>query len=87
MMATIVATGLKIEGENHTHPMTRDEWITLAIRLRDNAVLSVRGPIRVPTVIVAVKWLGVLEVTVLGSVVSVMVKSPFLSFQAAPIAA
>jgi hypothetical protein len=56
MMATIVATGRKIEGENYTHPVTWDEWITLAIRLRDNAVLSVRGPIRVPTVIMAVIW-------------------------------
>jgi hypothetical protein len=33
-----------------------DEWITLPIRPQDNAVRTVRGPIRVPTVIVAVNF-------------------------------
>jgi 5-methylcytosine-specific restriction endonuclease McrA len=33
-----------------------DEWITLPIRSQDNAVRTVRGPIRVPTVIVAVNY-------------------------------
>jgi 5-methylcytosine-specific restriction endonuclease McrA len=54
MMATNVATALKIEGENHVRPVTWGEWITLPIRPQDNAVQTVRGPIRVPTVIVAV---------------------------------
>jgi hypothetical protein len=54
MMATNVTTGLEIEGENHIRPVTWDEWITLPIRPQDNAVQSVRGPIRVPTAIVAV---------------------------------
>src|SRR5881396_1423793 len=56
MMATNVATGLEIEGENHIRPVTWDEWITLPIRPQDNAVHTVRGPIRVPTVIVAVNY-------------------------------
>ena len=56
MMATNVATGLVIEGESHIRPVTWDEWITLAIRPQDNAVRTVRGPIRVPTVIVAVNY-------------------------------
>ena len=56
MMATNVATGLEIEGENHIRPVTWDEWITLPIRPQDNAVRTVRGPIRVPTVIVAVNY-------------------------------
>ena len=56
MMATNVATGLEIEGENHIRPVTWDEWITLPIRPQDNAVQTVRGPIRVPTVIVAVNY-------------------------------
>jgi 5-methylcytosine-specific restriction endonuclease McrA len=56
MMATNVATGLEIEGEHHIRPVTWDEWITLAIRPQDNAVQTVRGPIRVPTVIVAVNY-------------------------------
>jgi len=36
--------------------VTWDEWITLPIRPSDNAVQTVRGPIRVPTVIVAVNY-------------------------------
>src|SRR5689334_9700563 len=56
MMATNVATGLEIEGEDHIHPVTWEEWITLPIRPQDNAVQTVRGQIRVPTVIVAVNF-------------------------------
>jgi len=56
MMATNVATGLEIEGENHIRPVCWDEWITLPIRSQDNAVRTVRGPIRMPTVIVAVNY-------------------------------
>jgi 5-methylcytosine-specific restriction endonuclease McrA len=37
-------------------PVTWDEWITLPIRRQDNAVRTVRGPIRVPMVIVAVNY-------------------------------
>src|SRR6266853_5625151 len=55
-MATNVATGLEIEGENHIRPVTWEEWITLPIRPQDNAVHTVRGAIRVPTVIVAVNF-------------------------------
>jgi len=56
MMATNVATALAIEGQNHIRPVTWDEWLTLPIRDGDNAVHTVRGPIRVPTVIVAVNF-------------------------------
>jgi len=52
-MATNVATALEIDGENSIRPVTWDEWITLPIRDSDNAVHTVRGAIRVPTVIVA----------------------------------
>ena len=55
-MATNVATGLEIEGENHIRPVTWDEWITLPIREGDNFVRTARGAIRVPTVIVAVNY-------------------------------
>src|SRR5438132_6947533 len=55
-MATNVATALEIEGENHIRPVSWDEWITLTIRDSDNAVQTVRGAIRVPTVIVAVNY-------------------------------
>src|SRR5213596_2424311 len=56
MMATNVATGLEIEGEDHIRPVTWEEWITLPIRPQYNAVRTTRGPIRVPTVIVAVNF-------------------------------
>jgi len=56
MMATNVATGLEIEGEDHIRPVTWEEWITLPIREQDEAVHTVRGQIRVPTVIVAVNY-------------------------------
>ena len=32
MMATNVATGLEIEGEDNIRPVTWEEWITLSIR-------------------------------------------------------
>jgi 5-methylcytosine-specific restriction endonuclease McrA len=64
MMATDVATALEIELEDGAldprpstlRPVPWDEWITLPIRPRDNAVHTVRGPVRVPTVIVAVNF-------------------------------
>ena len=56
MMATNVATGLEIEGEEHIRPVNWEEWIRLPIRDQDEAVRTVRGPIRVPTVIVAVNY-------------------------------
>ena len=55
-MATSVATALEIDGESHIRPVTWDEWITLPIRDGDNAVHTVRGSIRVPTVIVALNF-------------------------------
>ena len=61
MMATNIATGLDIELADGARaealrPVTWDEWITLPIRPQDNAVHTVRGAIRVPTVIVAVNF-------------------------------
>ena len=55
-MATNVATALEIDGASRIRPVTWDEWITLPVRDGDNAVQTVRGPIRVPTVIVAVNF-------------------------------
>ena len=55
-MATNAATALEIEGESHIRPVTWDEWIRLPIREGDNAVHTVRGAIRVPTVIVALNF-------------------------------
>ena len=51
-MATGVATGLEVAGEEHIRPVTWAEWLTLPIREQDQVVHTVRGAIRVPTVIV-----------------------------------
>ena len=51
-MATHVATALEIDGEDSMRPVAWEEWITLPIRSEDNAVMTTRGPVRVPTVIV-----------------------------------
>ncbi len=61
MMATNAATALEIEFGDGARaealrPVTWDGWLTLPIRPQDNAVQTVRGPIRVPTVIVAVNY-------------------------------
>src|SRR5438067_10115899 len=60
-MATNVVTALEIESDNHIRPVTWDEWLELPIREQDNAVHTVRGAIRVPTVIVARNFAKVLK--------------------------
>jgi 5-methylcytosine-specific restriction endonuclease McrA len=60
-MATNAATALDIElGDGARaealRPVKWDEWITLPVRDSDNAVHTIRGAIRVPTVIVAVNF-------------------------------
>ena len=60
-MATNAATALDIElGDDERaealRPVTWAEWITLPVRDGDNAVRTVHGAIRVPTVIVAVNY-------------------------------
>ena len=70
-MATNVATGLEIDYSAPQDPedsslaprpsplftpKSWEEWITLPIRDQDEAVHTVRGQIRVPTVIVAVNY-------------------------------
>lgn len=55
-MAANVATALEIGGEQEIRPVTWAEWITLPIRTGDYAVRTVRGEIRVPTVIVALNF-------------------------------
>jgi 5-methylcytosine-specific restriction endonuclease McrA len=60
-MATNVATALDIEladgvSAEALRPVTWDEWLTLPIRPQDNAVHTMRGAIRVPTVIVAMNF-------------------------------
>src|SRR5688572_32574042 len=54
-MATNVATALDIDGDS-IQPVAWSEWLTLPIRSHDNVVNTVRGAIRVPTVIVAINF-------------------------------
>lgn len=54
-MASNVATALDIDGEN-IRPVVWDEWLTLPIREQDNAIQTVRGAIRIPTIIVALNF-------------------------------
>jgi 5-methylcytosine-specific restriction endonuclease McrA len=55
MLATNVATALDVDGES-IRPVTWAEWIALPVRETDTAIKTVRGPIRAPTVIVAVNF-------------------------------
>ena len=54
-MATNVATALNIDGDG-IRPVSWDEWLTLPVREQDNSVQTVRGAIRVPTVMVALNF-------------------------------
>src|SRR5580765_6939311 len=54
-MATNVATALDIDGDT-IRPVPWSEWLVLPLREHDNAVQTVRGPIRVPTVVVALNF-------------------------------
>lgn len=55
-MAINVATGLDIAGPDSMRPVHWDEWLTLPIRPQDNSVVTARGAIRVPTVIVLANY-------------------------------
>ena len=55
-MAAGTATALEVKGEEDIRPVSWDEWLTLPIRSQDNVVITVRGPIRIPSVIVAVNY-------------------------------
>ena len=52
MLATDVATALDIQENGEMHPVRWPEWLTLPVREGDNAVRTVHGPVRIPTVIV-----------------------------------
>jgi 5-methylcytosine-specific restriction endonuclease McrA len=54
-LATNVATALDVDGES-LRPVTWDEWIHLPIRAQDESVQTMRGPIRIPTIIVSVNY-------------------------------
>src|SRR4026209_1580694 len=51
-MATGVATALEIQGAHHMRPGSWEGGVRWPIREQDQAVQTVRGPIRMPTVVV-----------------------------------
>ena len=56
MMASGAATGLDVQGDDFIVPVPWDDWLKLPVREEDRAVQTPRGPVRVPTVIVAANY-------------------------------
>ncbi len=54
-LATGSATALDVSGDA-IRPVTWAEWLTLPVRAGDHAVQTIRGAVRVPSVIVAVNF-------------------------------
>jgi 5-methylcytosine-specific restriction endonuclease McrA len=52
MLATGAATALDIAGSGDMRPVRWEEWLTLPVRAGDNAVRTVHGGVRIPTVVV-----------------------------------
>lgn len=55
-MAAGAGTALEISGREQIRPVTWEEWLRLPIRPQDREVRTVRGPVRVPTVLVACNY-------------------------------
>jgi 5-methylcytosine-specific restriction endonuclease McrA len=56
MMASGAATGLDVQGDDSIVPVRWEDWLKLPVRDEDHAVQTPRGPVRVPTVIVAANY-------------------------------
>lgn len=56
MMAAGAASGLDLEADDHIVPVAWEDWLKLPVRENDQSVNTPRGPVRVPTVIVAVRY-------------------------------
>lgn len=56
MMANGNATGLDIQEATDMRPVKWHEWLQLPVRPEDFSVRTVRGPIRVPTVLVLARY-------------------------------
>lgn len=56
MMAAGSATGLDVRDGDTFLPVTWDVWLTLPVREEDGQVNTPRGPVRVPTVVVAANY-------------------------------
>ena len=56
MMAAGTATALDIAPGENMAPTQWSDWLGLAVRKSDNAVWTVHGPVRVPTVLVLARY-------------------------------
>lgn len=56
MLVTGAATALDMKSGEEMRPVTWDEWLTLPVREGDYSIGTVRGSIRVPTVIVLARF-------------------------------
>lgn len=56
MMAAGNATALDMLGEQELRPVSWDEWLQLPVRECDQAIGTVHGPVRVPTVLVLARF-------------------------------
>jgi 5-methylcytosine-specific restriction endonuclease McrA len=56
MLMTGAATALDVQSDDHITPVTWEQWLKLPVRDQDQAVQTTRGPLRVPTVIVAARY-------------------------------
>ncbi|MFZ4763912.1 MAG: HNH endonuclease, partial [Roseimicrobium sp.] len=56
MMAAGTATALDIDAESKMLPTKWDAWLALEVRDTDNAVLTVHGPVCIPTVLVLARY-------------------------------
>lgn len=56
MIATGAATALDIETGGDIRPVTWQEWLTLPVRQRDNSIGTVKGVVRVPSVLVLARY-------------------------------
>jgi 5-methylcytosine-specific restriction endonuclease McrA len=56
MMAAGAATGLDVQGDDHILPVRWEDWLKLPVRDEDHSVNTPRGPVRVPTVLVAANY-------------------------------
>jgi 5-methylcytosine-specific restriction endonuclease McrA len=56
MMAAGNATALDINVGENMNPTSWDDWLSLPVRESDNAVWTVHGPVRVPTVLVLARY-------------------------------
>ena len=56
MIASGAATAFDVQSDDYITPVRWDDWLKLPVREHDNAVTTPRGPIRVPTGIVAANY-------------------------------